>query len=154
MKIRKGLYIAGLCAALVFGAVSHAFLQASEAGGAGDPLVTQSYVHQLVNQTLAALGQAGAGTTEPFIFQPVQIFAGQTLIGHEGTEIILRAGQGVAVVSGDAGIVNVTSGIDISHGLVIPTNHYLIVPRHDGRGILALTTVYLMVKGGYDIIAH
>jgi len=152
MKIRKNLYIAGLCGPLVFGALSHGFLQASEPGGANDPLVTQSYVHQLVNQTLGALGQVGIGTAEAFIFQPIQLQAGQTLLAHEGTEIILRAGQAVAVVPGDVGIVNITSGVDVLNGAVIQTNHFLIIPREDGRGILALTTAYFMVKGGFSII--
>jgi len=159
MKLRKGLYIAGLCGALVFGAVSHAFLQASEPGSPNDPLVTQSYVHQLVNQAVgAALGQGGTGqgaqAPQANVFEPIQVLAGQILIGHEGTEIILRAGSAIAVIPGEAGIVNATAGVDITNGAIIPTNHYLIVPRDDGRGILALTTAYFMVKGSFSIITH
>ncbi|MCL2170071.1 MAG: hypothetical protein FWB74_08625 [Defluviitaleaceae bacterium] len=152
MKIRKILYIAGLCTALVVGAVFGGGMLglAAEPGGAADPLVTRSYVHQLLNNALA--GQTQAQASEPHIFTPVQVFAGHVIMGHEGTEMILRSGLAVANVPAENGIIDVTDGIDIMHGDPIGLNNFLIIPREDGRGIFAISDIWVMVKGDFNIV--
>ena len=147
MKIRKIIYIAGLCTALVVGALVGGRTQglAAEPGGAADPLVTRSYVHQLVNSVVI-------GTHEPHIFTPVQVFAGHVITGHEGTEFILRSGLAFAYVPGENGIIDVTDGIDLMHNYPIALNNFLIVPRKDGRGIFAQSDIWLMAKGGFTIV--
>ena len=118
----------------------------TQPGSAGDPLVTKSYVDDKISQL------SGGASIEPSVYVPVSAASGQLLIGHEGTEIILRSGKGVAYCSGENGVVNVTTGEDVTDGAAVSANHMLIVPRYDGRGIRAETDVWFMVKGGYDLI--
>jgi hypothetical protein len=85
-------------------------------------------------------------------FVVVQMEAGQSLICEESTELIVRSGEASAVgnLLGD-GISDVTGGVDIATGTVVPTNHLIIIPRTDGRGIMTSTMCYIMVKGKYTI---
>ena len=133
-------------------------------GSNDDPLVTKSYVDEKIKQ----LETAASSDPFPFdkvqnqnetqesavkiIFTPVLINAGESIIGHEGTELILRSGEAYAVVSGTNGLSDITEGIDLLNGEKIPENHLLVVPRDDGRGFLAKTDVWVLAKGGFDIL--
>ncbi|MCL2353845.1 MAG: hypothetical protein FWC69_04360 [Defluviitaleaceae bacterium] len=139
---RKTIYTFATTTALALGTFLIANAS-SNPGGVEDPLVTRSYLYQLLGST-----------SQPFIFTPVQVFAGQTIIGGEGTEIILRSGQGQAHVPGPDGIVNITSGLDMQQGASITANHFLIIPRADGRGVFALTDAWFLVKGDYEIVTR
>ena len=89
------------------------------------------------------------GTVVPF--EALMVPEGRTLIGHAGAEFILRGGSATAV-SGPDGMVDVTAGRDVVSGETMPTNHLLLVPRSDGRGFIAHTDVWVMIKGGFDIV--
>lgn len=102
-------------------------------GSYEDPLVSQSYMEQFVSLMV------------------VELAAGQTLEGSGGTQIILRSGQARAVGSANGGVCNVTSGKDLANGERITANHLLIIPRTDGRGIIAESKVWVMVRGPYTI---
>ncbi|MCL2350055.1 MAG: hypothetical protein FWC67_01115 [Defluviitaleaceae bacterium] len=152
MKIlRKGLYLAGLCGAVLVGAMFGGGGLGANAnpGSPDDPLVTRSYVAQAIQQAMA--GQGGE-TAEAFIFTPVQVLAGHVILGGEGTEMILRAGTATAHVPGPDGIVNTTAGADLFHAHPVVLNHYLIIPREDGRGIRAVTDTWFLVKGDFEIV--
>lgn len=105
----------------------------NEPGSAGDPLVSKSYVDSLL------------------VFQVVTVPKDSTLVGEGGTEIVLRGGQATAVASANGGILDVSDGVDVANGVVIKPNHLLVVPRTDGRGVLAKTDLILMVKGPFSI---
>ncbi len=102
-------------------------------GSEGDPLVTKSYVDEAVSYT------------------PVQLNAGQILIGGEGTEIILRSGIATAIDNGANGVSDITAGADLMTGADIGLNHLLLIPRDDGRGITAVTEIWVMVRGNYTV---
>lgn len=89
-----------------------------------------------------------------FVFEPVYAEIGQSLIGKEGTEIILRSGAGVAVIpEGVSNISDVTTGQDIANNSTIGTNHLVITSRDDGRGIkITSNAAWFLVKGDYEII--
>jgi hypothetical protein len=151
----------GLIAALVLGfALNGALIGSVNPGGPQDPLVTQSYVSQYVNkavqQALADLsgspGEPREDECEGQIFVPVMIFAGHVILGGEGMEIILRSGEAAAFVPGENGLINATVGADMMHGARIAANHYLIIPREDGRGIRAITDAWFLVKGDFEIV--
>jgi len=95
------------------------------------------------------LPSAGGASVVPFdaLFIP----AGSILVAEAGVEFILRSGQATAVTGPD-GMVDTTAGRDILNGETIPTNHLLLVPRSDGRGIIANTDVWIMIKGGYQVV--
>lgn len=149
----------------------------SSQGTVDDPLVTKSYVDQLLGKG----GQAGPSnltedrvkqlisdqlknsstTANPTSSNPsdtnltvVQLLPGQTLFATAGAELIVRTGKTVAVSIDENGIPDVTAGKDIPAGASIENNHMLIFPR-EGRGIKPAPKntddIYIMVRGGYTI---
>lgn len=146
-------------------------------GSSNDPLVTKSYVDQKVaeisgniNSTSSLAQQVetqqalienlmdeiselkNGQTTNSNVFEVVVVQPGQTIYGSQSTEMIMRSGKAKAVTSAAGGIQNITNGEDLSEGMEIPKNHLLIIPREDGRGLLAETKLTVMVRGGYTII--
>ena len=154
-RIRKGIYIFSLCGALVLGAVlggNSGLFGSASPGGPEDPLVTRSYVHQAIQRALAD-AQLGGSAAVSMAFAPVNVAAGHVVLGDEGTVIILRSGVATAHVPGPDGIVNTSMGVDMFHGDHIIANHYLIIPRADGRGVHAVTDAWFLVQGGFQIVA-
>ncbi|MCL2565896.1 MAG: hypothetical protein FWE24_08850 [Defluviitaleaceae bacterium] len=176
MKLKK-IFFAILCSLLTFFILSP--VAAQTPGSAEDPLVTRSYVDRLiadlagisvggnltqqqldriVNEVISRLDQSGQGQGSHFQhntagrYTPVQLLSGQILVGDEGTEIILRSGTAVAHTTGTDGLANITTGTDIRHGEEIGNNNMLIIPRDDGRGVMATSNAWLLVKGSYDIL--
>ena len=132
IMIAAALALAGLSAM--------AFASGEEQGSAGDPLVTKGYVDQAVSEA------AGA-----WAFAPIEIKAGHTLTGGVGAEIILRSGEATAIGNESNGVSDLTAGVDLATGEAVQTNHLLLVPRDDGRGLKALTDGWVMVRGSHAI---
>ncbi len=149
-------------------------------GSAQDPLVTKSYVDDKLSQSATKVDQqaivddvmaqieflygdtlsgnnTGSNTTATpgqeaaQTYVPVSAKAGQIIVGHEGTEIILRSGTAVGYCPGANGLVNVTQGSELGNGDAVKLNNLLIVPRHDGRGVSVKTDAWFIIKGGYNI---
>lgn len=144
----------------------------SKIGTESDPLVTKSYVDKKIadiaaggtdvdfdaviatqekliielSNKVAALEEAQGG------YKIATVQAGQTILGKQGSEIIIRSGEGTIVASAGGGVQDVTDGVDLAGGTKAPNNNLLIVPREDGRGILATRTMVVMVRGGYTIL--
>ena len=111
-----------------------AFAAFADGPGSGtDPLVSKSYVDAKTSYT------------------PIQVTAGKQLIGKEGTEVILRSGEATAIDNGANGVSDITAGTDLMTGMQVGMNHLLLVPRDDGRGIYAVTDIWVMVRGDYII---
>ena len=117
----------------------------------------QNAVNSAVNSAMATtIGIAvnaslEATSTNSVNFVPVRVTYGSTLIGYEGSEIILRAGTAVGHVLDQNGMVNVTTGQEILNGTVIDINNLVIVPR-EGRGVtITSEEAWFMVRGGYSI---
>jgi len=113
-------------------------------GSEGDPVVTKSYV----DSQIAQLKGSGAAS-ETYVV--VDVKAGQKVLGKSGTEIILRSGEATAIDNGANGVSDITAGKDMMTGQSIGQNHLLLVPKDDGRGILAITDIFVMVRGAYSI---
>ncbi|MDR1687630.1 MAG: hypothetical protein LBS21_03335 [Clostridiales bacterium] len=130
---------------------------AAQPGTQEDPIVSKSYVDSKISEVIGLIAamppappEAAQENTGAFV--PVSILTGQIVLGGEGAEIILRSGKVVAYNSGPDGLVNVTSGEEVTNGDDIAKNNLLIVPRSDGRGVMALEDSWLIIKGGYEII--
>lgn len=148
MKIRKSFIAIGAATLLLGSTVVF-----SEPGSESDPLVTLSYVNRSIEQLKTYIDNRlsnlnGSASNE---LQVVNLSQGQILIGKNGTEIILRGGKGIAVVSELGGLADVTAGNDIGKDANIPANHLLIIPRDDGRGIYCTTDAVFMVRGEYEV---
>lgn len=111
-------------------------------GEENDPLVSKSYVDAQVASVKAA-----TGTT----FVVVRVDAGKKLMGEEGTEVIVRSGEATAIDNGQNGVSDLTAGVDLKTGQKAQLDHLLLIPRDDGRGIAAVSELYVMVRGGYTL---
>lgn len=140
------------------------------AGTQSDPLVTKSYVDDKISeiiggnqdsdmlirlneqeklivdmrQELDLLQQNASGK-----FEIIVVPQGSIIYGNESTEMIIRAGEGEVVALAAGGIQDITDGKDIAHGEMASKNNLLLVPRSDGRGLLATKQLTVMVRGGY-----
>lgn len=150
--ILSALLIASSCFMLSFGADA-------APGSTGDPVVTKSYVDSVIaalQTKVDAIEKAQAATPSAVeapsaVFKVVQVEAGKTVIGGEGTELILRSGSATAVDNGANGVSDLTAGADLKGGTAVEKNHLLLVPRNDGRGIKCTTNCYVMVLGEYTL---
>lgn len=154
--------------------VGRASAGTTDPGSPADPLVSKSYVDSLVSQLasksyvdtqisqLAPKSSADAQASQQVLktyvdslmaFQVVNVPKGQMLVGDAGTEIILRAGEATIVASANGGVTDVTGGKDLAQNMAAQLNHLLIIPRTDGRGLVARTDIVLMVKGTYSLKA-
>ncbi len=133
---------------------------ASGAGGtADDPVVTKGYIEQVVipqveNYVNAKVADSAAGNGSAAVstsFSVVNMSKGQKILAAAGTEIILRMGSATIIATEKGGLADTTSGVDLSNGSAMPSNHLLIVPVADGRGIEANSEVIVMIKGGYTL---
>jgi len=129
-----------LAVALVFGVSALTWYMpgrvsavSAEPGSQEDPLISKSYFDRFVS------------------LQVVTVPAGKTLSCEAGTEIVLRAGKATAIGSDLGGLSDITSGKDVQTGQAIVSNHLLIVPRSDGRGLRAATECVVMVRGAHAI---
>ena len=83
-------------------------------------------------------------------YEVISLTKGQSITG--ACEIILRSGTAAALCPGANGISDLTEGIDIAGNTAIITNHLLLIPRDDGRGLtITSDEAYLMVRGPYTI---
>ena len=128
----------------VFAVTVAAAAAADTPGSEGDPVVTKSYV----DSQIAQLKSSGTASDTYVV---VEVKAGQKVLGKSGTEIILRSGEATAIDNGANGVSDMTAGKDMMTGQSIGQNHLLLVPKDDGRGIQAITDLFVMVRGAYLI---
>jgi len=143
----------------------------AQPGSEADPLVSRSYLEErLRNLSPSTSGPAGGIIPDELLqflidditaavlaeqaptYRPINVLQGQTLIGGEGTEIILRGGSAVAFSEVVDGLVNATAGTELFNGAAIPLNNILLVSRDDGRGVtITSESAWLIVRGNYTI---
>jgi len=105
----------------------------ADPGSNADPLVSKSYVDQFTQ------------------WRVQNVTRGQQLVADAGLEFVVRAGEATAVVSPQGGVSDLTGGVDRKQGEALPTNHLLIVPRGDGRGLIAGSDLVLLVRGTFTL---
>lgn len=177
MKLKQQVLAAVVAGASLLGLgfwFGSASASGTEPGSIGDPLVSKSYVDQLVanladksyvdarmagqldksyiDERIASLPDK-TYVDSRLAFQVVNVPAGSAVIGEAGTEIVLRGGKATAIASPLGGLFDATGGLDIFQGEQVKPNHLLVVPRPDGRGLLATADLILLVKGNYTIQA-
>jgi len=144
-------------------------------GSADDPLVTKSFVEQLIDARLkgkapSSAPAAPAAPANPVTpVTPVQtgggasaaeinvapLEPGQKIIGYAGTQFIVRSGK-VKVVAGENrdGFPDLTGGFDVQGGQIVGPNHLLLIPKSDGRGLVVAPdskTAYVMIIGTFHV---
>lgn len=150
-----------LVGGLILAAFSTTLVEGEETGGAGtssDPLVTKSYVDEKINdlkeyvqESLSGLDNTDSEDSSSQ-YQVILVPKGSTIVGGEGTEMILRSGTAKVVSSTTNGLVNMTTGEDALNGTSVAKNNLMIVPRDDGRGMeVTSDNTNIMVRGSYEI---
>lgn len=169
--MNKKLKITLMIAAL---SVTSLYAADSRIGTEADPLVTKSYVDAQIAKVNTGGSnnselEARLSTQEELItvlseeianlkasssasFEIVKVAAGSSIYGKQGSEMIIRSGEGTILASVAGGVQDVTDGVDLAGGTKAPKNNLLIIPREDGRGIMANKDMVLMVRGGYTIL--
>lgn len=146
-------------------------------GDSNDPLVSKSYVDSRINEILTLSGNGTKGNvstdyideiTEEVLgrleyvlntsndwkstYTPVYAKFGQTIVGDEGSEIILRSGTGKGYCIDINGMVNMTTGAEIFDGDSVDINNLIIVPR-GGRGVTVTSAeAWFIIRGGHSIL--
>lgn len=149
-------------------------------GSDSDPLVSKSYVDQqiekylgeiesqvvesasislsdrtdIVNDVVSQIQDTYAydgNTISATAYVPVKVSKGETIVGGEGTEMILRSGNANANCPGEDAIVDITTGLELWNDKSIERNHMILIPREDGRGVKVTETAWFMIKGKYTI---
>ncbi len=130
----------------------------AEPGGSDDPLITKSYIENTVMPAIKEYVEGkiaeitgGENNSTNSSFQVVEAKDGKEIICSAGTEIILRMGQATIIATEKGGLADTTAGFDLGNETPMPSNHLLIVPLSDGRGIKAQSDIIVMIKGGYTI---
>ncbi len=152
-KLRTVLIITAICMLVTTVA---AF---ATAGDEGDPLITLSYITDVllpdidsrIDKKVDTSVNEAMSNGEGSSFVLVNVDKNQKIIGDEGTEFLLRAGDGTIIATSQGGVADLTDGVDLSNGTQVPLNHHLLVPRNDQRGMAFTTDAIVMVKGTYQI---
>jgi len=155
---KKNLYSIVLVFLLIFAALTANIVMA-EPGGEDDPIISLSYIEktvipelkEYVDAKIAAISGNSGNSVKAPVFEVVEISQGQKLIAEAGTELILRMGSATIIATEKGGLADTTAGYDLPNLSNMPSNHLLIVPLGDGRGLVAQTDIIVMVKGGYSI---
>ncbi len=133
---------------------------AADPGSSDDPLITLSYVNdvlipQMKSYVDASVGSLGDGSLPAIeaasAYNIVNVSKGQTVIGSKSCHMIMRMGDGIIIATQKGGIADVTDGVDLANGAKVPSNHLLIVPVDDGRGIKMNTDGIIMISGSYSV---
>lgn len=143
-------FLVGLLGVIASAVMIMGSVYGADAGSESDPLVSKSYVDDKIEQVMSLIG-SGGGTSTAITFTPVSVAVGKTIIGGEGTEMILRAGKAGVVISGSEGITDATTGQTLYNGHSASLNHLTIIPRADGRGFKVTEAAWFLVKGSYTI---
>ena len=136
-------------------------------GGEDDPLVTLSYINQVLKPQMEAdilkkiagqdikISDISPAASPSLEYQVVTMKKGELLLPKNSIELIVRPGSKAVIVSPikENGLLDMTDGAELLDGKSAPINHMLIVPRADGRGIRITTDIaYVMVRGEYEIV--
>ena len=154
-----------LAATLAVGAFS-----VSAAGGdQGDPLVTLSYLNQVVTPELTSRVDKQVAANEQALldkinaaiasysgqtggqgasYVPVNLSAGWVLLPEAGCEVLLRSGE--AKLDAGSALLDTTAGSTLESGGALAANH-LYVASQEGCAAVASSDAVFLVRGGYSV---
>ena len=110
-------------------------------GSVNDPLITKSYLESYISSLGLSGNSAASG------YARVTLKKGNTLVGNEGTEIMLYSGSANAYVKGQQ-LVNLTIAEAYGDGMTLGKYCVYMCPDKSS-GVVAMSDVVLYVKGNY-----
>ena len=155
---RKRIIGLVLCALLGLTALSAAVYAAVSYGSKDDPLITKSYLDEVLQPRLEAefaseldAALAEIETEQSGDFVVITLTTGQTVTCGVGCELMLRIGSATALGPDYPVLVDTTAGESVSNGTALKTNHLYMVTIA-GNGFKAgSATTKLLIKGDYTI---
>jgi len=176
MKMKKIAVIAVVAVLLCALGVSVAAYDSSE-----DPIISLSYLTDIfkaqiltevdkrveteVNAKLAGYtpstqsdsatdGSTASSASSEFVV--VELTTGDELYAAGACDIMLRAGTAICTAPDlKQGIADYTDATEIYAGESLVKNHMCLIPRGDGRGVIATSeSVFIMVRGNYTVVKH
>ncbi len=87
-------------------------------------------------------------------YEVIELTTGDELYAVSACDIMLRAGSASCIAPDPTqGIADYTSAAEILNGQPLTLNHMCLIPRGDGRGIVAESaSVFIMIRGDYTIV--
>ncbi|MCH5186930.1 MAG: hypothetical protein J1F63_00905 [Oscillospiraceae bacterium] len=140
------IIIKKITAAVLTAGAIFTFSAAAAPGTDADPLISKSYIDSVVYPYIDSVAESDKAG-----LRIVDLYAGESLAAGAGTEIVLRSGSATVIASWRGGLCDGTGGTDLPNAAAVPSNHLLIVPRGDGRGVKATSDAILMVRGEFEI---
>lgn len=100
--------------------------------------------------TTAPVTNPGTSST----YEVIELTSGDAIYAVSACDIMLRAGTATCIApDASQGIADYTDAVEIYNGQAFTKNHMCLIPRGDGRGLLATSeSVYIMVRGEYTIV--
>lgn len=123
---------------------------ANTPGSEGDPIVSLSYIEDTLIPKIQTMIDKSSGA-QALSYEIVNVPAGKSVVGGASSEMILRMGKAEIIATEKGGLADVTLGGDLQNGEACPSNHLLIVPMSDGRGVKVTEDAILMIKGSYQL---
>jgi len=116
----------------------------------------EGFLTDSIDEKLENLDTSGGnsqGNSSSALFEVIELTTGDQLYAVSACEIMLRAGQASCIAPDPTqGIADYT-GPEIYDGQSLVLNHMCIIPRGDGRGIVAESeSVFVLVRGEYTIV--
>ena len=175
---KKNIVVGAVLASLVAGL---ALTAAAAYDSSSDPLISLSYLRDVfkvelmneVDEKLAGYTPSSGNSTETTpaetepeapsnntsasqTYEVIELTNGEALYAVNACEIILRSGSAVCTApDAKQGIADMTDASEIYNGYSLTKNHLCLIPRGDGRGVVATSdSVYIMVRGDYTIVEN
>ena len=115
----------------------------------GDSLKDPAFIDAVANAVVAKQGGgSGGGTTDTM--KKVEVPAGKTVTLALGSEALLRLGSAKCVAANSPGLIDMTTGNDLSNGSALVANHLYLCTIKD-HGFKADNAVTVFIRGGYTI---
>ncbi len=99
-------------------------------------------------------GDSTQAPTASYGYEVIELTTGDELYAVSACDIMLRAGNASCIAPDPTqGIADYTSAAEIYNGQALTLNHMCLIPRGDGRGIVAESeSVFIMIRGDYTIV--
>jgi len=92
-------------------------------------------------------------TAPSMAFEVIELTTGDQLYAISACEIILRAGEAYCIAPDPTQGLAALTGYEVLNGQALAKNINHLIPRGDGRGIMANSeSVFIMVRGEYRIV--
>lgn len=128
--------------------IANSVFTTAQAGSALDPIITKSYFDKRIAEIVSERDQIGSNYLK---FIVLELKKGQIMLFGESAEFILRSGELSVYDYTTNGIADLSDGDTKFHDMKVSKNHHMLNPRNDGRGVVAITDCFIMVKGDYKI---